>query len=41
MKAFAILRQEERIGIFKREVPRELRIGNDVAVAQLGKNDFQ
>src|SRR5579863_1509521 len=41
VKAFAGLREEKCIGVLKRETPRDAGFRNDVAVAQLGKNDFQ
>ena len=41
VEAFARLREKERIGIFQRQLAGESGIGNDVAIAQFGKNDFQ
>ena len=35
------LREEERIGIFQRQIAADVGIGHDVAVAQLGQNHFQ
>ena len=41
MEAFAGLREEEGVGIFERKPARDPRLGNNVAVAKLGKNHFQ
>ena len=41
VKAFPGLREEKRIRIFQRQSPRHVRIGHDVAIAQLRQNHFQ
>ena len=41
VEAFTGLREEERIGIFQRQLAGKGGIGNDVAVAQLGQDDFE
>ena len=41
VEAFARLREKERIGIFQSQLAGEGGIGNDVAVAQFGQDDFQ
>ena len=41
VEALTGLRKKERIGIFQRQLAGEGGIGNDVAVAQLGQDDFR
>jgi hypothetical protein len=41
VEAFAGLREEESVRIFEGKAARYVGSGNDVAVAQLGQNDFQ
>ena len=41
VEALARLREEERVGIFQRQLAADFGVGNDVAVAQLGQNHFQ
>ena len=41
VEAFSRRSEEERIGIFEREIAARARVADDVAVAKLGQDDFQ